>query len=210
MTSTMRRVWYDFRPMAAVKLTPTSYVVLGLVAAAGRSTPYDLKRLVGQSVGHFWSFPHAQLYAEPARLAGAGLLAEEREAGGRNRRHYTITAAGRAALRTWLATPEVGLAEIRDLGLLKLFFADLGTPASVTELAVALREAHRARLASYRRLAADLEQLPGSHLRVAPLEMGLRFERMAVEFWTDVAARASGAASGDRRSRTTRRKARRR
>src|SRR5262245_45092235 len=114
--------------MATVKLTPTSYVVLGLVASAGRCTPYDLKRLVAQSVGHFWSFPHAQLYAEPARLAGMGLLAEERETGGRNRRHYTITAAGRAAVRAWLATPETTLAEIRDPGLLKLFFADVGAP----------------------------------------------------------------------------------
>ena len=40
---------------------------------------YDLKRFVQLSVGHFWPFPHTQLYAEPARLAEAGLLEETRE-----------------------------------------------------------------------------------------------------------------------------------
>jgi len=192
--------------MATPKLTPTSYVVLGLVASAGRCTPYDLKRLVAQSVGHFWSFPHAQLYAEPARLAAMGLLTEEREAGGRNRRHYAVTAAGRAAVRAWLATPETGLGEIRDPGLLKLFFAEIGTPEDVAGLAAAQRDAHRERLRIYERLAADLGQLPGSDLRVAPLEMGLRFERMAVAFWADIANRAAGAARqpGKRRRRAAR------
>jgi len=49
----------------------------------GPSTPYDLKRFVQLSVGNFWPFPHTQLYAEPARLAEAGLLEET----GRRRRH---------------------------------------------------------------------------------------------------------------------------
>src|SRR6201999_4095958 len=54
-----------------IRLTPTSYIVLGLIDAAGEATPYDLKQTVGLSLGNFWSLPHAQLYAEPERLAGA-------------------------------------------------------------------------------------------------------------------------------------------
>ena len=61
--------------MPEIKLTPTSYVVLGLVAQAGEATPYDLKRKVAQSVGFVWSFPHAQLYTEPERLTRAGHFA---------------------------------------------------------------------------------------------------------------------------------------
>ena len=79
-----------------LRLGPTSYLVLGIVAMRGPSTPYDLKRFVQLSVGNFWPFPHTQLYAEPARLAEAGLLEETREETGRRRRHYTIT-DGRAA-----------------------------------------------------------------------------------------------------------------
>jgi DNA-binding PadR family transcriptional regulator len=178
-----------------VKLSPTSYVVLGLVASAGRSTPYDLKRLLARSVGHFWSFPHAQLYAEPARLAAAGLLTEEREEGGRNRRYYTITPAGREAVQAWLQAPTAALGEIRDPGLLKLFFAGLGSRADLAALAEAQLGAHRAQLATYERLAAELEHLPGNDLRIAPLQMGLRFERTAVEFWADVARSAGSVAA---------------
>ncbi len=179
--------------MGKVRLTPTSYVVLGMVAATGRCTPYDLKRLLAQSVGYFWSFPHAQLYAEPARLAAAGLLAEQREQGGRNRRLYTVTPQGRSALRQWLGSPTAALGEIRDPGLLKLFFADLGSEADLAALADTQLAAHRARLVVYEGLAENLKQLPGSDVRFRPLEMGLRFERTAVEFWADVVRSAQRA-----------------
>ena len=85
--STVLTVRYA-RPMSSqVRLGPVSYLVLGIVALRGPSTPYDLKRFVQLSIGHFWPFPHTQLYAEPARLADAGLLEEMREESGRRRRH---------------------------------------------------------------------------------------------------------------------------
>lgn len=172
--------------MAPVKLSPTSYLVLGMVASNGPCTPYELKRLVAQTVGNFWTFPHSQLYAEPVRLATAGLLSEERERGGRNRRHYEITEAGRAALRTWLAEPTAQLAEVRDMGMLKLFFSDLGSPDDVAALARAQSAAHRERLRTYETLATDLRGLAGNALRQRPLQMGLIFERASVDFWDTV------------------------
>ena len=66
-------------------LTPTSVIVLGLLEF-GDATPYELKARVAGSVGAFWSVPHSALYAEPERLAQAGLVAERREQGGRRRR----------------------------------------------------------------------------------------------------------------------------
>src|ERR1700690_1107125 len=96
-------------------LTPTSYLVLGLVAREGPSTPYDLKRHVAATIGHFWSFPHALLYKEPPRLVELGLLTEEREFDGRRRRLFAITDAGRRALRDWLSRPARQPTELRDL-----------------------------------------------------------------------------------------------
>jgi len=61
--------------------------------------PDDLKRHVAATIGHFWSFPHALLYKEPARLVALGLVTEVREPEGRRRRLLTITDRGRAALR---------------------------------------------------------------------------------------------------------------
>ena len=71
--------------MSTVRLTPTSYVVLGLLERLGPATPYDLKCAAQLGVSNFWSLPHAQLYVEPARLATAGLLNERQEQGGRRR-----------------------------------------------------------------------------------------------------------------------------
>lgn len=178
------------------QLTPTSYLVLGLVAREGPSTPYDLKRHVTATIGHFWSFPHALLYKEPPRLVELGLLTEEREEGGRRRRLFTITDAGRKALRTWLSSPARQPTELRDLGLLQLFFADL-EPATVT-LAIAREqlERHRAQLHAYG--AGQRSQDRGGrtgatsptveHWRGVTLRMGLLYEQAAIEFWAGIAA----------------------
>jgi PadR family transcriptional regulator, regulatory protein AphA len=60
-------------------------------------------------LAEFWPLPHSQLYDEPARLAEAGLLVEQREQLGRRRRIYHLTDTGRGALREWVRDPEVGL-----------------------------------------------------------------------------------------------------
>src|SRR6476661_993172 len=100
----------------SVNLTPTSVIVLGLLEfLGGEGTPYDLKQAVGITVGHFWTFQHAQLYTETERLAKAGLLTEHREEGGRRRKHYRLTAAGRMALEDWRKEPATDVPELRDL-----------------------------------------------------------------------------------------------
>ena len=66
------------------------------------------------SVGNFWTLQHAQLYTEPERLAAGGYLTEERERGGRRRKLYTLTDAGRRALEEWRAEPTDAIPELRD------------------------------------------------------------------------------------------------
>jgi DNA-binding PadR family transcriptional regulator len=163
-------------------LTAISYLVLGLVAQHGPATPYDLKALVATSVGNFWSFPHAQLYKEPPRLAAAGLLAEEREEFGRRRRIFRITDEGRAVLAEWLAAGESALGDLRAPGLLKLAFAELGRPEDVIVLARGQAAAHRAQLATYEAIdALPADAMPWSLRRA--LELGLGYERLLVDFW---------------------------
>jgi DNA-binding PadR family transcriptional regulator len=176
------------------RLTPTSFIVLGLVAAAGEATPYALKQGVAASVGNFWSLPHAQLYAEPARLARAGLLDVEVESSGRRRKTYRITEAGRAALRQWLAEPTGTTTELRDPGLLKLFFG-----ADRASLARAQLEAHAAKLAEYEALMDALPASVPAGPRLA-LESGIGHEREWVRFWARIAD-AEGARSGGARGR---------
>jgi PadR family transcriptional regulator AphA len=172
--------------MSRADLTPVSYVVLGLVARDGPSTPYALKAAVGRGIAHFWQFPHSQIYAETERLARLGLLAEEREQTGRRRRSYRITPQGRAALAAWLAEPAEEPPQFRSLGLLKLFFAQHAGPAEIAELARAQAALHRGYVeltdAITERLQARSD-LPGQRA-VAEL-MGDTFRVMA-EHWERV------------------------
>ncbi|WP_235947759.1 PadR family transcriptional regulator [Candidatus Frankia alpina] len=175
------------KTMVEIALTPVSYLVLGEVARRGSATPYDLKVSVAESVGNYWSFPHAQLYKEPPRLAAAGLLAEEREAAGRRRRIFRITEAGRHRLQEWLSSADSGRTELRDLGLLKLAFADLGRPGDVARLARAQAVAHRAHLEVYRTLAALPADAMVWSLR-RTLDLGFAYERLMAEFWERLGA----------------------
>jgi len=68
-----------------IRLTGTSYAVLSLLELSGPATVYDLKQSLEQSIENFWPVPHTTFYAEPARLAAAGLLTEQQEDGGRRR-----------------------------------------------------------------------------------------------------------------------------
>lgn len=160
------------------RLTPTSYIVLGVLDAAGEATPYDLKQLVGASLGNFWSLQHAQLYTEPARLTSAGYAIERREEGGRRRKHYKVTPKGRKALRDWLAEPTGELAELRDTALLRVFFG--ADPRAQADGQV---RAHREKLAEYERILREAsEELPLG-VRIT-LEAGIGHERESVRFWS--------------------------
>ena len=174
-------------PMSSASLTAVSYLVLGLVARAGNATPYDLKRFVARSIGYFWPFPHSQLYAEPARLAAAGLLAEERESGGRHRRTYSITDDGLSALRAWLREPVDHPPQYRDLGLLKLFFGELVDTEDVVALARGQEAAHRRPLAELAEIDARLATRADVAHPHATLRLGLLMERAFIEFWSDLA-----------------------
>jgi PadR family transcriptional regulator, regulatory protein AphA len=173
---------------ADARLGPSDHVILGILSAAGPMTTYGLKRAIASSVGYFWPFPHAQLYAETARLARLGLLSESEERGGRRRRVYSVTPGGRAAVEHWLATPTPEPAQFRDLGLLKLAFGSLASPEAVAALARDQAAAHAERLLMYEAYAGTPMD---PHVR-ATLELGLRYERAALDFWREEVPLADG------------------
>jgi len=177
------------------RLALTSYVVLGLIQASGPTTPYGLKRQVAATIGHFWSFPHALLYKEPPRLVELGLLTEERELAGRRRRLFAITQAGRSAVREWLGEPSRDTIELRDSGLLQLFFMDGSAIAQRRVLAEVQLAIHRLSLAQYEHEQSVQNELERPDLapaverwRGATLPMGILYERAAIEFWEGVAS----------------------
>ncbi len=165
--------------VSSPRLSETSYVVLGLIELAEPATPYELKRLASVSTSNFWALPHTQLYTECARLAAEGLLEERREQTGRRRRSYRLTAHGRRALQAWREEPSSELYELRDAGMLKLFFG-----ADPRQLADSQLEAHERRLRSFEELRKEGPQMSeGAKLA---LEGGIGHEREFIRFWKRV------------------------
>ncbi|MGH3095803.1 MAG: PadR family transcriptional regulator [Streptosporangiales bacterium] len=169
--------------MSTPRLSPTSYVVLGMVALRGPSTSYDLKRAVAHSVGYFWPFPHAQLYSEPKRLVDAGLLDCAVEAGGRRRRTYTITKTGTKELSAWLAEPTNEQMQVRDIAEMKLFFGELAEPEDRLTLARQQVAQHERRIDTYEAMQERFGEREDVAYRMVPLRLGLELEYAALRFW---------------------------
>ena len=178
--------------MSNANLTPTSYVVLGLVSLLGRATSYDMKRLVGLSISHFWTFPHSQLYAEPERLVETGLLEEAREEGGRRRRVYSVTDAGRRELREWLADPAGDLPELRDQGTLKLFFGNFGSREDVVNLAKSQVRMYEEQAEEHEAIVAQFEGVTGIETQLATLRCGMAVNEACLAFWRGIAENPPG------------------
>lgn len=100
----------------------TAHALLGLLSIRPMSG-YDMRQMVGETVGHFWSESYGQIYPALKKMAEAGLVEKRTETSeGRPDRHvYTLTEAGRARLTAWLAVP-VKKEVLRNELLLKLFF----------------------------------------------------------------------------------------
>jgi DNA-binding PadR family transcriptional regulator len=137
----------DSKPVARsplpIKLSPTSYLVLGMVRL-GIGSGYAIKKVADQSTQNFWPISLALIYPELARLEGAGLLKRRSDPqGGRARSAYTITAKGEKALTAWLRSAKAAPVQIRDEAMLKLFLADALEDEDQLQLIRALRERNR-------------------------------------------------------------------
>jgi PadR family transcriptional regulator, regulatory protein AphA len=131
-----------------MELNSTAYVILGMVSREARSG-YEIKALVDKTTRFFWTASYGQIYPELKRLSEAGLVeGVDAPRGDRKRTVYAITAAGEAALGGWLRQPPETF-ELREEGLLKLFFAGVLPPEGA---AATLREMRTHRLGLAERL----------------------------------------------------------
>jgi PadR family transcriptional regulator AphA len=136
-----------------MNLSSTAYVILGMLGWRPMSG-YEIKTIVDKSTRFFWAASYGQIYPELRRLAAAGLIeGKASPQGGRRRNVYKLTAAGRKELRAWLsAEPEVF--ELRDEGLLKLFFSDTTGGESAIATLEAKRRHHLDKVARLREIEA--------------------------------------------------------
>jgi PadR family transcriptional regulator AphA len=112
-------------PAAQIRTTTTESL-LGLLSVKPQSG-YELKKFIERSIGNFWNESFGQIYPTLKRMAAEGLaeVSEGEGSGGRERKVYSLTAAGRERLRDWLQMPATDQVPRNEL-LLKLFFGDFG------------------------------------------------------------------------------------
>lgn len=160
-------------------LTPTGRVILGMIGL-GKQTGYDIKALVDKSTRFFWSASYGQIYPELRRLEEQGLLRGRSEpSGGRARTVYELTEAGEAALYGWLASDQEPLYELRDEGMLKLFFSDSLPERRIANIR-AMREREERSLAQLRANVPHASQGPqGPYLT---LQLGIGLTEWTVEW----------------------------
>ena len=155
-------------------LNPTAYVILGMVNLAPRSG-YEIKAFADQTTRFFWAASYGQIYPELKRLERAGLIeGTSSPQGGRKRKIFEITAAGREELRNWLRQPPRTF-ELRDEGLLKLFFSDAVKPEETRRNLHAMRAEHLDTVERLRSIEPTAEVKGGYPLRV--LHFGISYHQ---------------------------------
>ncbi len=176
--------------------TTLGYALLALLAKQPNSG-YELAQRARRPLGYFWTATYGQIHPQLRELAAAGLLTVEPVPGPgpHDKRIYTITRAGRAALAAWVTRPPA-VESGRDELLLKAYAIWLADPVAARQLLLDQAEAHRKRLAEYE--AITLPPVRADHPdfgSVATLRYGIGYERHRIE-WCEWLAAALTPATG--------------
>src|SRR3954452_1485696 len=169
-----------------MELSATGKVILGMLAAKPRSG-YEIKQLVDSSARFFWAASYGQIYPELKKLEKAGLITGgDSSTGARQRTTFELTPDGRRAAREWLDEPPEVL-EMRDEGLLKLFFAGSIDPKRAASIARERAALSRAKAAQLHGIAEMVEEAGGPEEPAAEPDAGsLTVLRYGIEMseWT--------------------------
>jgi DNA-binding PadR family transcriptional regulator len=171
------------------RLSPTARVILALLKLSPL-TGYDIKRTTDVSTRYFWRASYGQIYPELRALEQDGLVtAREEPRGGRRRRVYALTKKGEQALSEWLRS-ETDLFELRDEGLLRLFFGDLVSDGDLLALVRRRRAWYERSRDEFRALATEYQD------RLEPpsdevLRYGIDLMEWNVSWWAELERRLS-------------------
>lgn len=174
------------------------YILLGFLSY-GQLTGYDLKRLIDNSTVHFWNAYHSQIYTTLRKMEADGWVGSTQADDSDdklNRRSYTLTQAGEAALTEWLAKPLTQLPGTKDELMVRVFFSARRDKNATLDELRHQRELHRQRLATYE--GYRVERLLSDHANTntdtdaafwgMTLRHGMAYEKMYIAWLSDVIA----------------------
>jgi DNA-binding PadR family transcriptional regulator len=120
-------------------LNTTSYLILGMLTSRDWSA-YEIAAQVGRGQAEIWPRADRQRYNAPKRLLEKGLVTARTETTGkRERTVYSITPAGRRALRDWLATESLP-PSLEFEGMVRVVLADQGSVEDLRANLEAMRD----------------------------------------------------------------------
>ncbi|AZQ69940.1 MULTISPECIES: PadR family transcriptional regulator [Streptomyces] len=158
---------------------------------------YELARRFDRSIGYFWTATHQQIYRVLKRMEGDGWVDvhEVSQQGKPDKKHYSVAAAGQAALSDWLHEPIEPESVRHDLAV-KIRGAAFDDPAALIRQVERYHQLHSERLAHY--LAGESRDFTGpdasahlddmQELQHVVLRGGIAYERMTLAWLEDVLA----------------------
>ncbi|MBK7893684.1 MAG: PadR family transcriptional regulator [Candidatus Promineifilaceae bacterium] len=152
------------------------YAILGLLNVLPM-TGYDLKhQAFDATVRHFWPADQSQIYRTLNQLASENLVTVTLEVQDErpDRKVYTITQAGQAALAEWLKSDQA-LPTLRDPLLVQLFFGQELPRADLLRVVAAQLAAHQAQLAVF-------GQIPIPPAESRPDDRWLALQHLTLDF----------------------------
>ncbi|MEO7030561.1 MAG: PadR family transcriptional regulator [Acidobacteriaceae bacterium] len=167
--------------------TTTTESLLGLLSL-GPMSGYEIRQLIAESIGNFWSESYGQIYPGLKQLVAEGLaeMKEERLEGRPAKKIYSLTERGQERLREWLAIPVVEQVPRNEL-LLKIFFGDRGELPLLREQVEGRLRALEDDLVRYRAIEArihGMEPHPGKKFWLMTVRYGMA-EANALRNWCD-------------------------
>ena len=173
--------------MGQPQLSPTAYVVLGLVSVRPRAG-HELAGYAERSIGNFFPLTRSHVYSELDRLCQFGLLeaTEVRQERFPTKRVYEITGEGEGVLRQWLEESPVGPDRQRSLFLVRVFFGDRISPVRLGAILDEYEAEARARRDRLSEVVQRLAERPQAAFRRATAMLGVRREQAKLDWVAEV------------------------
>jgi DNA-binding PadR family transcriptional regulator len=170
-------------------ITTTEGAVLGLLAAAGERSGYELAKVAEGGIAYLWTPSRSQIYKVLPRLVAAGFarMREVAQQGRPDKALYELTPEGLSALRGWLEEVEDEPAGGRVVFAVKLFLCDFASPATALAHLAAYRRYLERQLESYERLEAPAPTSPLRYPKYV-LEHGLTRVRATLTWINETTA----------------------
>jgi DNA-binding PadR family transcriptional regulator len=193
-----------------MKNSRTAYVILGMLSIVPSGSGYEIHKAIEENFGSFWGESYGQIYPTLKRLSSEGLIepCKPATASKKRRQEYSLTDAGRARLREWLALPFQNDPP-RNEFMLKLFFGREAEPGVSLAHVRELNQRNRRTLD----MLEGIEKMANQHQSQNPhkpywmltLSLGIAMTRAALD-WGESALKelaALEAAGKDPKSKVT-------